>query len=347
MKKCKVGILFGGNSDEYEISLKSCSSVLEAWNHDKYEAILIGINRQGDWYLTQATRQQIRENTWESLQNQQLSLLLASSSFQLKTQDGQAVLVDIFFPILHGKKGEDGTLQGMFELFNIPFVGCNMSSSFLCMDKIVSHQLAKQAGIAVSAFCTLSKQERLQDKLSEIHQLCLPCFVKPAWGGSSIGITKVYAWSQLEKAIHLAFAHDDRVIIEEMVVGQEIGCSLLETKDGVTIGAIDRICLASDFFDYQEKYVDTHAKVECPANFSIELQEKIKKTAFRLWELLQCRGLARIDCFLSDEGEILFNEINSLPGLTATSRYPRMMKLAKIEYASLIEQLLDQAWTNQ
>ena len=342
MKKIKVAVLFGGCSDEYSVSLHSAAGVLRALDPQRYEMIQIGIDRQGDWFLTSASPAEIEADQWHQPENQRLQLTLARSRFELKTASNQPIDVDVFFPVLHGRNGEDGSLQGMFELFHIPFVGCGLDASLLGMDKALSHQLAQQHGSEVSPFLVFNSAE-LDQKRSQIQRLKLPCFVKPARGGSSIGITKITTWKELDSACAAAAKHDSRILIEEAVVGEEIGCSVLETAEGLVLGAVDRIHLNSDFFDYEEKYVDTHAEVECPAPLPDFISEQMRRMALKLWEIHHCHGLVRVDCFLTDDQRIVFNEINTLPGMTATSRYPRMMGQAGITFEMILDTLINEA----
>ena len=230
----------------------------------------------------------------------------------------------------------------MLELFHIPFVGCGMDASLLGMDKALSHQLARQNGIEVSPFAVFAYSE-IDQKRESLKRLHLRCFVKPARGGSSIGITKINTWEELDDACACAAKHDRRILIEEAVSGEEIGCSVLETPDGLVLGAVDRIHLNSDFFDYEEKYVDTHAQVECPAQLPDFVSEQMRHLARKLWEIHHCQGLVRVDCFLTPDQRILFNEINTLPGMTATSRYPRMMGQAGISFETILDTLIEEA----
>lgn len=340
--KIRVAVLFGGCSDEYDVSLHSASGVLRSLDPQKYTVLPIGITREGDWFITSASPEEIEQNRWHTEQDQPAVLKLARSQCRLMTLSGEELPVDVWFPVLHGRNGEDGTLQGLFDLFQLRYVGCGLDASLLAMDKALSHQLAQQAGIAVSPFVT-ADQRTLKEQRADIEKLTLPCFVKPVCGGSSIGISKITSWDQLDAACAEALALDSRILIEEAVPGAEIGCSILECGDQLQLGAVDRIFLASDFFDYQEKYVDSHAQVECPAQLSPAVIDAMKQLAVRLWQLHHCRGLARIDCFLTPEGQIIFNEINTLPGLTATSRYPRMMNRAGISFAELLDRLIDNA----
>ena len=342
MKKRNVAILFGGCSEEYAISLHSAAGVIRALDPERNTLIPIGINRQGDWFLTTADPQRIETDHWHSKQDRRLQLVLSRSGFQLKDQQGNPIEVDVFFPVLHGRNGEDGTLQGMMDLFAIPYVGCGMSASLIAMDKVLSHQLASAAGIAVSQMVVVDRNDPDRSK-KEIRQLQLPCFVKPVRGGSSIGITRIESWDKLEQALQLALSLDERALVEEAVPGQEIGCSIVEKNGQLILGAVDRIQLNSDFFDYQEKYVDSHAQVECPAILPPALIDQIHDTARTLWAVHQCRSLARIDLFLTPDNKIVFNEINTLPGLTATSRFPRMMERAGMDFSCLLQTLIDQA----
>lgn len=340
--KTRVAVLFGGCSDEYDVSLHSAAGVLRCLDAQKYTITKVGITREGDWFITHAGPEDIEQNRWHTPQDQPAILNLSRSHCCLVCPGGQELPVDVWFPVLHGHNGEDGTLQGMLDLFGQRYVGCGRDASLLAMDKGLSHQLASQAGIAVSPF-VIADQLTLKEKRAEIEKLKLPCFVKPVSGGSSIGISKITSWDQLDTACAEALTSDSRILIEEAVAGEEIGCSILEWNGQLQLGAVDRIHLASDFFDYEEKYVDSHAQVECPAQLNAETITAMKELAVQLWQLHHCRGLARIDCFLTPAGQIIFNEINTLPGLTATSRYPRMMSRAGLDFTVLLDRLVEQA----
>ena len=245
--------------------------------------------------------------------------------------------MDLVFPVLHGKNGEDGTLQGIFELSGIPRIGCNTLSSALCMDKDRAHKLVSLAGIAVPKSVTFNRFS-MDDTLSKAD-LTYPLFVKPVRAGSSFGITKIFTQQELSTAIELAFEHDTEVIVEEAVDGFEVGCAVLGT-DMLTVGRVDEIELSDGFFDYAEKYTLKTSKIHMPARISPETEKQIQKAAVTIYKALSCSGFARVDMFLTTSGEIVFNEVNTIPGFTSHSRYPNMMKGIGLSFADMLDRLI-------
>lgn len=254
--------------------------------------------------------------------------------------DKYAVIkVDLVFPVLHGKNGEDGTLQGLFELAGIPIVGCNTLSSALCMDKDRAHKLVSLAGISVPKSITFKCFE-IKEALSEISaKLVYPLFVKPVRAGSSFGITKIFENQELDAAVELAFKHDTAVIVEEAIDGFEVGCAIFGNDD-LTIGRVDEIELSKGFFDFTEKYTLQSSKIHMPARIDAETEEKVQKTAATIYKALGCSGFARVDMFLTPSEEVVFNEVNTIPGFTVHSRYPNMMKGIGLSFADMLDKLI-------
>lgn len=344
MQKKTIAVIFGGHSTEYEVSLQSVSSVLENLNTEKYDVIAIGITKEGEWYRYSGEYKNIADNTW-SEDTDHLTPVIVSQSRKLHgmiefLESGSKVTrLDLAFPVLHGKCGEDGTVQGLFELAGIPVVGCDTLSSALCMDKDMAHRLVQAAGIAVPKSVTIGKAERWQlGKLTA--ELTYPLFVKPARAGSSFGITKISGEVELQTAVQLAFEHDDKVVIEENIEGFEVGCAVLG-KDELTVGRVDEIELSDGFFDYTEKYTLKTSKIHMPARIDEACEKRIKETAMVIYRTLGCSGFARVDMFLRPTGEIVFNEVNTIPGFTSHSRYPNMMKGIGISFGEMLERLLD------
>lgn len=344
MKKKKIAVIFGGNSTEYPISLESASAVLEHMNKKKYACIPIGITRNGDWYHYEGDYERIADNTW----HKDLAKLHPVAVSQSTSRKGfiefganrfEMLEVDMAFPVLHGKNGEDGTVQGLLELAAIPVIGCDMLSSALCMDKERAHKLVSCAGIPVpkSIAFPAVKKEAVCEKIGEEFQY--PLFVKPVRSGSSFGITKVNERENLEEAIALAFSHDAEVIVEEAVNGFEVGCAILGT-DSLTVGRVDEIELSQGFFDFEEKYTLKSARIHMPARIDGETERRIQETAKTIYRTLGCSGFARVDMFLTPEGSIVFNEVNTIPGFTAHSRYPNMMKGIGLSFTELLDRLI-------
>lgn len=344
MQKKKIAVIFGGNSTEYEVSLQSASSVFENINTNKFDVIPIGITRNGEWYHYTGEKDKISNNTWFE-DSETLCPVVASGNrsvkgfLELVADKYRVIEIDLVFPVLHGKNGEDGTLQGLFELAGIPVVGCNTLSSALCMDKDRAHKLVSLAGISVPKSVTF-KRFCKKAALKEIEaDLSYPLFVKPVRAGSSFGITKVTERQKLDAAVELAFEHDAEVIVEEAIDGFEVGCAVLG-MDELTVGRVDEIELSSGFFDYTEKYTLKSSKIYMPARIDDEAERRIQEAAVTIYKALGCSGFARVDMFYTSSGEIVFNEVNTIPGFTSHSRYPNMMKGAGLSFAQMLDKLL-------
>jgi D-alanine---D-serine ligase len=254
----------------------------------------------------------------------------------------EQIYIDAAFPVLHGRNGEDGTVQGLLELSGIPFIGCGTLSSALCMDKDLAHIIAKASGINTPPFLVLRKGEPLDQITNEAQRIGYPLFVKPARAGSSFGITRVCNQTELKAAIEKALAHDVKIVIEKAVEGFEVGCAVLGNEN-LTVGELDEIQLTKGFFDFHEKYTLETSKIHLPARIDAETTGRIKETAVKLYRLFECRGFARVDVFLTPEGDIIFNEINTIPGFTAHSRYPSMLGKIGIPFEKTIEHLIEMA----
>lgn len=343
MEKKIIAVLFGGNSSEYEVSLQSASSVLENINQEKYEVIPIGITRQGEWFHYTGETGKIKENTWSEDTHNLCPVVVPQNPnlagiIELGESGYKTVKLDLAFPVLHGKNGEDGTVQGVFELAGIPVVGCGLLSSALCMDKDMAHRLVDVAGIAVPKAVML-EQTMCGDMDKKIEELRYPLFVKPVRAGSSFGITKIYKKTELETAINLAFQYDDRIIIEENIEGFEVGCAVLGNEE-LLVGRIDEIELTEGFFDYTEKYTLKSSKIHMPARIDAETEKRVQETAIKIYKTLGCSGFARVDMFYTPSGRIVFNEVNTIPGFTSHSRYPNMMKGIGISFAEMLDKLI-------
>ena len=343
MKK-RIAVLFGGNSTEYEVSLQSAYSVLKNMDKEKYEIIPIGITREGEWYHYTGEYSHIEDNTWMNETEHIFPVVVSQSRLdksliQFSKEHCEWIKIDLAFPVLHGKNGEDGTLQGLFELAGIPVVGCGTLSSALCMDKDRAHIVVQAMGIAVPKGITLKQWEQ-QEALSKIDKdLTYPLFVKPIRSGSSFGITKVSEKAQLEKAVENAFQYDDEVIVEEAIDGFEVGCAVLG-KDELMVGRVDEIELSGGFFDFTEKYTLQSSKIHMPARIDKDTQQRIQETAKVIYKALDCSGFARVDMFLTKKNEIVFNEVNTIPGFTTHSRYPNMMKGAGLSFGDILDKLI-------
>lgn len=345
-RKRKIAVIFGGCSPEYGVSLQSAHAVIRYMDRLKFEPVLIGITKTGDWFHFSGNINKIPDDTWH---NKADCIPVAVSPnrsdhaiLEWKENTVSKILIDAAFPVLHGRNGEDGTVQGVFELAGIPIVGCGVLASALCMDKDRAHKLAQAAGVSIPRSFTLKKNGDFGSALSQAAQIGYPLFVKPVKAGSSFGVTKVLTQNDLSAAINAAFKYDETVIVEEYISGFEVGCAVLGT-DELTVGEVDEIELADGFFDYTEKYTLKTSAIHVPARIEPATAEKIKQTAKTIYRALDCCGFARVDMFLADSGEIIFNEVNTIPGFTAHSRFPNMMKAIGISFETIISTAIELA----
>jgi len=336
----KIGILFGGCSEEHPISVKSAQEIAKHLDPQKYEPYYIGITTSGAWMLCDGPAA-----GWESGDCRPVVLSPDRSVHGLLILDQgryATISLDVVLPVLHGKFGEDGAIQGLLELAGIPYAGCDIQGSALCMDKSLAYIVAGGAGIATPRFSTYTAEEGVDP-----DRLTYPVFVKPARSGSSFGVNKVGGRDELPAALEAARQYDSKVLIEEAVVGSEVGCALLGNGAGVIAGELDQISLSHGFFRiHQEDDPESgsdNAEVVVPADISAESRSRVQETAKAIYHALGCSGLARVDMFLKEDGEVVLNEVNTLPGMTSYSRYPRMMEAAGLPRAKLIDRLVASA----
>ena len=346
MHKLNIAVLFGGCSSEYSVSLASADSVLRHLNKDDFTSIPIGISQEGDWYYFHGNAEKIAADCWLNADDCTPAAFCPSRSghdlLLLRPEGVGRVSIDAAFPVLHGKNGEDGTLQGMFELAGIPLVGCQTLASALCMDKDRAHKLVHAAGIAVPHSFVLDSRCGREIAHAAAKRIGYPLFVKPVRAGSSFGITRVPDTSALTEAIRLAFCFDDTVLLEECISGFEVGCAVMG-KEELTVGELDEVELSGGFFDYTEKYTLKTSALHVPARIPAEKSEQIKRTAKRIYRALGCSGFARVDVFYTPEGNIVFNEVNTIPGFTSHSRFPNMMKAAGVSFEEVLARAIAQA----
>lgn len=336
-KKLRVGILFGGKSAEHDVSIQSAKNVLEALDTDTFEPVLVSIDRQGVWHSC------IDIDT--PVEDSELTLIPGDGHGELIDLSHQTSQhVDVVFPILHGPMGEDGTVQGLLELANIPYVGPGVLGSAIGMDKDVMKRLLRDAGIPITKHIVVPSHRRQSlDTAQLIADLGLPLFVKPANMGSSVGVSKVEDESALAQAVDLAFTYDRKILIESAVVGDEVECSVLGNDDPQA-SLPGRIIPQANFYSYDAKYIDTDgAKLEIPAQLSDELTAKVQYMAVRTFQVLCCEGMSRVDMFVTKDGEVIVNEINTIPGFTKISMYPKMWEASGLSYSGLITKLLELA----
>lgn len=344
MQKKSIAIIFGGNSTEYEVSLQSAYSVFDNIDSEKFDIIPIGITRSGEWFHYTGSMDNLLNNTWFEDSSKLFPIVVSQNRsvkgfLEFSGDSYKTVKLDLVLPVLHGKNGEDGTLQGLFELAGIPIIGCNTLSSALCMDKDRAHKLANLAGVAVPKSVTFKEHEK-DSAVAEINSsLSYPLFVKPVRAGSSFGITKISQKSELNEAIRLAFEHDSEVIVEENIEGFEVGCAVLGIDELIT-GRVDEIEISGGFFDFEEKYTLKTSNIYMPARIDAKDEKRIQETAKIIYKALGCTGFARVDMFFTPSGEIVFNEVNTIPGFTSHSRYPNMMKGIGLSFAQMLDKLI-------
>jgi len=343
MSKKTLAIIFGGFSPEYEVSLKSAYSVINAVDKNKYEIMMIGITNKGQWYRYDGDIDEIPVDNWHKNQKKLTKAFISpdrDGGIITFEKDGPvSVHVDVIFPVLHGRYGEDGTVQGLCELAGIPVVGSGSAASALCMDKERSHQLISFAGITVPKAVCFEHIPTEEELSGSVKKLQLPVFVKPVKAGSSIGVSKVYDYSDIPAAVKEAFIYDDAVIIEENIEGKEVGCSVIGNHDLKT-GRANEIEVSQGFFNYKEKYTLETSKIHTPARIDAESERRLTEAGKKIYRILGCRGYARIDLFIKDDGDIVFSEANTIPGFTVHSQLPKMMKAAGMDYPELVDTLI-------
>ncbi|WP_282700505.1 D-alanine--(R)-lactate ligase [Streptomyces sp. CC219B] len=344
MGRLRVGIIFGGCSEEHFVSVKSAREVARSLDVEKYEPFYVGITQGGDWRLRDGP-----DPGWERGDGRPAVLSPDRSVRGLLVLDRgryEAVALDVVLPVLHGRLGEDGAIQGLLELSGIPYVGCGIQSSALCMDKSLAYLVARSAGIGTPDFWTVTADETVDpDRIS------YPVFVKPARSGSSFGVGKVSRKEELPAAVENARRYDSKVLIEEAVAGREIGCAVLGNERDPIVGQVDHIALSHGFFRiHQEDRPETgsdNSVAVVPADIPEASRSLVQETAKAVYRALGCRGLSRVDMFLTEEGDVVLNEVNTFPGMTSYSRYPRMMAAADLPLSEVIDRLVSLALTGK
>lgn len=348
--KIRVGILFGGRSAEHEVSLQSAKNIIDAIDPHKYELVLIGIDKTGQWHLSEGSRflppasdarlPELPQST------ENLALVPGTQDEQIVALSGQQRLgsLDVIFPVLHGPFGEDGTVQGLLKLANVPFVGAGVLGSAVGMDKDVMKRLLREAGIPIARFIAASRysSEEIDFDYAQ-EQLGLPLFIKPANLGSSVGIHKVKDRETFDRAVGDAFNYDTKIIIEEYIAGREIECAVLGNNNPIA-SVPGEVLPRHEFYSYEAKYLDENGAVlEIPAKLSAEISDSIRQLAIRTFSVLCCEGMARVDFFLRNDSEIIVNEINTIPGFTKISMYPKLWEATGVCYRDLIDKLIELA----
>jgi D-alanine--(R)-lactate ligase len=341
MDKLRIGILFGGCSEEHPVSVKSAQEVAKHLDTEKYEPYYVGITEDGAWRLCDGPAP-----GWEDGGRPAVLSPDRTAHGLLVPDRGETIRLDVVLPVLHGRLGEDGAIQGLLELSGIPYAGCDVQSSALCMDKSLTYLAVADAGIATPRFRTATGEEGVDP-----GGLAYPVFVKPARSGSSFGVTKVSGPEELADAMATAAQYDAKVLIEEAVTGSEVGCAVLGDGEDLLVGEVDRISLSHGFFKiHQETDPESgseNSTVTVPADVPAASRALVQETAKAVYRALGCGGLARVDLFLKDDGTVVLNEVNTLPGMTSYSRYPRMMAAAGVSLAEVIDRTVALAMTGK
>jgi D-alanine-D-alanine ligase len=340
MSKSRIAIICGGKSSEHEISCVSANGILNAIDRNKFEPVLIGITKSGKWLLLpDDSNFSIVNGALPTVPESGIEVSITSLGL---VAGGKQLAIDVAFPVLHGPYGEDGTIQGLFEMIGIKYVGSGVLASAVSMDKSYAKPIFASAGLSVAAgIVVTSKNFELPSNLT------FPLFVKPARSGSSRGTTKVKQKSDLASAVEHALSFDTKVIIEQAVVGKEIECAVLQADGKITASEVGQISISSkfEFYDFQAKYLDNSMELIVPADLPAGVQSKIQQAAITAFNAAGCEGLARVDFFYSTQGEIIINEINTMPGFTPTSVYPKLIEKNGINYQELISKLITTAQT--
>lgn len=348
----RIALIFGGKSDEHEVSRNSAVNVLKGIAAAKgdYEVMQIGITKQGRWYLTEANYEQIANGDWEKLPtNKQVTIPSdpIAKGILVFDENDHATLhkLDLCYPVLHGDYGEDGIIQGVFEMAGIPYVGCGVRASANCMDKSATKTIVECTGVTMAKTHVIKKHAYDTDKNGEIIRAAavndgnFPLFVKPSSAGSSVGATKAHSFEELEPAINLAFKYDNKVLVEEMIVGREIECAVLGNEDPMA-SCVGEILAAGEFYDYDAKYNNPASQTRIIDDLPEEVLNEVRRYAIEIYKALDCRGMSRVDFFYSNDGRIVFNEINNLPGFTNISMYPQLWEAMGVPQPELIERLI-------
>lgn len=348
MKK-NVVVIFGGDSSEHDISCLSATTVIRNMDKEKYNVILVGITKEGKWLLVDRVKD-IEDGSWREGEvrafispdtTTRALVILAEGTYKVQK-------VDVIFPVLHGMNGEDGTIQGLFELSKIPYVGCGVLASAVSMDKVYTKIIVDKLGVDQAKFVHVRETdfENLNQAMDRVEEeLSYPVFVKPSCAGSSKGVSKAENHKELEAALYEAVKHDRNILVEETIVGREVECAVLGDRKEVKATCVGEILAAADFYDFDAKYNNAESKTVIDPDMPQESKEKIQKDAVEIFKAVDGYGCSRVDFFLEESGRVVFNEINTLPGFTAISMYPMLWKACGLETPQLIDTLIEQAMT--
>ena len=348
MKKLNVCVLFGGVSPEHDVSLRSAESVLNNMDPEKYNIFPVGITKNGDWVLFGGTDYaMLPSGEWLNHPNNRRAAISPVRGQGLLSFEGDCVvreLIDVVFPVLHGENGEDGAMQGLLQLAGIPYVGPHISASAVAMDKTLTKLVADQAGVPQAAWLLVRNNEldsHMEDVLNRVEgKFSYPVFVKPAGTGSSVGVSKAADRAALQDALLKAGAFDKKILVEEFIPGREVEVAVMG-NDSPVASVCGEIDSGAEFYDYDAKYVTDTSGAYIPARISEEVEEQVREAAVRIYSAIGCQGLSRVDFFVTyEDNRVVFNEINTLPGFTSISMYPKLFAASGIPYGQLIDELL-------
>ncbi|MBO5495407.1 MAG: D-alanine--D-alanine ligase [Eubacterium sp.] len=347
MDKKTIAVLFGGASSEHDISCISARSIIKNINYDKYNVVLVGITKQGRWFIFNDDIELLPNDGWTKSKSLIPAFISPDTGVRgLVTAKGDIIKLDAVFPVLHGKNGEDGTLQGLLQLAQLPYVGCDATSSGVCMDKAVANAVADAFDIPQAKWCAVSEFSYRKAPEAELDaaeaKLGYPIFVKPANAGSSVGISKAHNREELKNALEVAFKEDKKAVLEEFIDGFEVECAVLGNNEPVA-GEVGQIVACAEFYDFDAKY-NSPSELYIPAQLSEEKRNEVRAQALKAFKALGCEGMSRVDFFVTkDDGRVLLNEINTIPGYTDISMYPKLFEAVGVPYKELIERLIDLA----
>lgn len=342
-KKLTIGLLCGGRSGEHTVSLASAMNIQKSLNREKYNIALIGIEKNGTWHLSWEEDLIHHPDDIQKISlNLSKPIVYLDLNGEIKDQTTHKILttIDVFFPITHGVYGEDGTLQGYLRWLDVPFVGPGITGSSICMDKDVTKRLLRDSGLPITPFISVRASQTITFEEASVH-LGIPLFIKPCHQGSSLGVTKVSDQETFNQAIKKAFRYSRKILIEQSVKAKEIECSVLGNSDPSASKALGEIAPLQEFYSFDAKYVsDDGAKLDIPADLEEETVQKIRQAAISAYTILECEGMARIDFFVKPDGSFLINEVNTLPGFTNISMYPKLWESSDLPQSELLDKLI-------
>ena len=350
MAKQVLAVIFGGQSSEHEVSCKSAINVIKRINTERYELVLIGITKQGKWLLTDSV-DQIKDGSWV---NGKVRAIISPDAYEQavvieEEKKVYAKHVDVAFPVLHGRYGEDGTIQGLFEMAHIPYVGCGVLASAVTMDKVYTKMIASHLGIDMAPGIVVfadQAREHMDDAVARVEAaLPYPVFVKPACEGSSCGVTRADDREMLKKGLLVAADHDKKILVEQMIVGREVECAVLGGgKTQPQASGVGEILAAAQFYDYDAKYNNPDSKTVTDPDIAPEIVDRIRACAVAVFKAVDGYGMSRVDFFLQEDGTVVFNEINTIPGFTDISMYPMLWEKAGLTGEELVQTLINLAF---